>query len=94
MWWHTWSLLSAPCPLPHRHVSACRGVGLSVGWYPWRADRAVLPLPTPQNMNLPNVKVDLPVLQPKDIDDLQNFAVPHKVDFIAASFVQVRTPTP
>ena len=22
-------------------------------------------------MNLPNVKVDLPVLQPKDIDDLQ-----------------------
>jgi len=41
-----------------------------------------------KNMNLPNVKVDLPVLQPKDIDDLQNFAVPHKVDFIAASFVQ------
>jgi len=39
-------------------------------------------------MNLPNVKVDLPVLQAKDIDDLQNFAVPHKVDFIAASFVQ------
>jgi hypothetical protein len=24
-----------------------------------------------KNMNLPNVKVDLPVLQPKDIDDLQ-----------------------
>jgi len=41
-----------------------------------------------KNMNLPNVKVDLPVLQAKDIDDLQNFAVPHKVDFIAASFVQ------
>merc|ERR1719487_1772575 len=41
-----------------------------------------------KNMNLPNVKVDLPVLQPKDIDDLQNFAVPKKVDFIAASFVQ------
>lgn len=41
-----------------------------------------------KNMNLPNVKVDLPVLQPKDINDLQNFAVPHKVDFIAASFVQ------
>ena len=40
-------------------------------------------------MNLPNVKVDLPVLQAKDINDLQNFAVPHKVDFIAASFVQV-----
>ena len=44
-----------------------------------------------KNMNLPNVKVDLPVLQPKDIDDLQNFAVPHEVDFVAASFVQVRT---
>merc|ERR1719487_389960 len=41
-----------------------------------------------KNMNLPNVKVDLPVLQPKDIDDLQNFGVPHKVDYIAASFVQ------
>lgn len=41
-----------------------------------------------KNMNLPNVKVDLPVLQPKDIDDLQNFAVPQKVDYIAASFVQ------
>jgi pyruvate kinase len=41
-----------------------------------------------KNMNLPNVKVDLPVLQPKDIDDLQNFGVPNKVDFIAASFVQ------
>ena len=41
-----------------------------------------------KNMNLPNVKVDLPVLQAKDINDLQNFAVPHKVDFIAASFVQ------
>ena len=41
-----------------------------------------------KNMNLPGVKVDLPVLQPKDIDDLQNFAIPHKVDFIAASFVQ------
>mmetsp|Transcript_13239 Transcript_13239/g.22002 ORF Transcript_13239/g.22002 Transcript_13239/m.22002 type:complete len:499 (+) Transcript_13239:57-1553(+) len=41
-----------------------------------------------KNMNLPNVKVDLPVLQPKDIDDLQNFGVKHGVDFIAASFVQ------
>jgi len=41
-----------------------------------------------KNMNLPNVKVDLPVLQPKDVDDLQNFAVPQGVDFVAASFVQ------
>lgn len=28
------------------------------------------------------------MLQPKDINDLQNFAVPNQVDFIAASFVQ------
>lgn len=41
-----------------------------------------------KNMNLPGVKVDLPVLQPKDIDDLQNFGVPQKVDYVAASFVQ------
>lgn len=41
-----------------------------------------------KNMNLPGVKVELPVLQDKDINDLQNFAVPNKVDFIAASFVQ------
>ncbi len=41
-----------------------------------------------KNCNLPNVKVDLPVLQPKDIDDLQNFGCVHGVDFIAASFVQ------
>eukprot|EP00962_Isochrysis_galbana_P052773 scaffold24254_cov101-Isochrysis_galbana.AAC.2 len=41
-----------------------------------------------KNMNLPNVKVELPVLQEKDIDDLKNFAVPHKVDYVAASFVQ------
>lgn len=41
-----------------------------------------------KNMNLPGVKVELPVLQEKDINDLQNFAVPHRVDYIAASFVQ------
>jgi len=41
-----------------------------------------------KNMNLPGVKVELPVLQEKDIDDLVNFAVPQKVDYIAASFVQ------
>ena len=35
-----------------------------------------------KNMNLPNVKVDLPVLQPKDIDDLQNFGVPHQVGLL------------
>merc|ERR1719229_1308679 len=41
-----------------------------------------------KNCNLPGVKVDLPVLQDKDINDLVNFAIPHSVDFIAASFVQ------
>jgi pyruvate kinase len=32
--------------------------------------------------------VDLPVLTEKDVDDLKNFALKHKVDFIAASFVR------
>eukprot|EP00930_Biecheleria_cincta_P033824 TRINITY_DN2341_c0_g1_i2.p1 TRINITY_DN2341_c0_g1~~TRINITY_DN2341_c0_g1_i2.p1 ORF type:complete len:543 (-),score=122.26 TRINITY_DN2341_c0_g1_i2:58-1686(-) len=41
-----------------------------------------------KNMNLPGVKVDLPVLGEKDINDVQNFGIPQGVDFIAASFVQ------
>jgi len=41
-----------------------------------------------KNCNLPGVKVDLPVLMPKDIDDIQNFACKKGMDFIAASFVQ------
>ncbi|KAG2454740.1 hypothetical protein HYH02_000576 [Chlamydomonas schloesseri] len=41
-----------------------------------------------KNCNLPGVHVDLPVLSPKDIDDVQNFAVKNQMDFIAASFVQ------
>jgi len=41
-----------------------------------------------KNCNLPGVKVDLPVLQEKDIDDLVNFGIPQGVDFVAASFVQ------
>jgi len=36
------------------------------------------------------VKVDLPVLQEKDINDLQQFGIPHGVDFVAASFVQCK----
>jgi len=43
-----------------------------------------------KNCNLPGVKVDIPVLTEKDIDDLQNFAAKHRMDFVAASFVQVR----
>ena len=46
-----------------------------------------------KNCNLPGVKVDIPVLTEKDIDDLQNFACKHNVDFLAASFVQVPFPT-
>jgi pyruvate kinase len=41
-----------------------------------------------KNMNLPGVKVDLPVLTAKDIDDVQNFCCKNKMDFISASFVQ------
>jgi len=41
-----------------------------------------------KNMNLPGVKVDLPVLQAKDTRDLVEFACPQKVDYVAASFVQ------
>jgi pyruvate kinase len=41
-----------------------------------------------KNCNLPGVKVDIPVLTPKDVDDLQNFACKRQMDFVAASFVQ------
>merc|ERR1719161_1467163 len=41
-----------------------------------------------KNCNLPGVKVDLPVLQEKDKNDLLNFGIPQGVDIIAASFVQ------
>merc|ERR1719188_1787904 len=41
-----------------------------------------------KNCNLPGVKVELPVLQEKDKDDLLNFGIPQGVDFVAASFVQ------
>merc|ERR1719230_2429408 len=39
-------------------------------------------------MNLPGVKVELPVLGEKDINDVRNFGIPKGVDFIAASFIQ------
>jgi pyruvate kinase len=42
-----------------------------------------------KNCNLPGVAVDLPVLTRKDINDVQNFCVKHRMDYIAASFVQV-----
>jgi len=43
-----------------------------------------------KNANLPGVKVELPVLQEKDIKDINGFGIPMGVDFIAASFVQSR----
>merc|ERR1719378_2045147 len=43
-----------------------------------------------KNCNLPGVKVELPVLQEKDIKDITQFGIPQGVDFIAASFVQNR----
>jgi pyruvate kinase len=41
-----------------------------------------------KNCNLPGVVSDLPVLGPKDIDDVQNFAAKHGMDYVFASFVQ------
>lgn len=41
-----------------------------------------------KNMNLPNVKVELPVCGPKEKDDFLNFGIPQGVHYIAASFVQ------
>jgi len=43
-----------------------------------------------KNANLPGVKVELPVLQEKDIKDIKEFGIPNGVDFLAASFVQNR----
>jgi len=41
-----------------------------------------------KNMNLPGLKVNLPTFTDKDKDDIKNFGILHKVDFIAASFVR------
>lgn len=41
-------------------------------------------VPTPAG-----VHVDIPVLTPKDVEDLQQFCVRNQMDFVAASFVQV-----
>eukprot|EP00920_Eleutheroschizon_duboscqi_P014703 GHVT01034092.1.p1 GENE.GHVT01034092.1~~GHVT01034092.1.p1 ORF type:complete len:315 (+),score=61.28 GHVT01034092.1:585-1529(+) len=41
-----------------------------------------------KNLNLPNVKVDLPVVGEKDKDDILNFGIPMGCVFVAASFVQ------
>ena len=39
-------------------------------------------------MNFPGSIVDLPTMTERDINDLQNFAVKHSVDYVAASFVR------
>ena len=41
-----------------------------------------------KNVNLPGVCVDLPTITEKDRDDLLNWGVKNKVDFVAASFVR------
>jgi pyruvate kinase len=41
-----------------------------------------------KNMNLPGVKVDLPTFTEKDVDDIVNFGIARKVEFIAASFIR------
>lgn len=41
-----------------------------------------------KNVNLPGIVVDLPTITQKDIDDIMNWGVPNKIDFIAASFVR------
>jgi pyruvate kinase len=41
-----------------------------------------------KNMNLPGVNVDLPTITEKDRQDLVDWGVKNKVDFVAASFVR------
>jgi pyruvate kinase len=43
-----------------------------------------------KNMNLPGVKVDLPTFTEKDVEDIVEFGIKKKVEFIAASFVRKR----
>mmetsp|Transcript_29709 Transcript_29709/g.45556 ORF Transcript_29709/g.45556 Transcript_29709/m.45556 type:complete len:320 (-) Transcript_29709:1620-2579(-) len=43
-----------------------------------------------KNMNLPGVEVDLPTFTEKDVDDIVNFGIKNKVEFIAASFVRTK----
>ena len=41
-----------------------------------------------KNVNLPGVVVDLPTITEKDVNDIMNWGVPNRIDFIAASFVR------
>lgn len=41
-----------------------------------------------KNVNLPGIVVDLPTITAKNTDDIMNWGVPNKIDFIATSFVR------
>jgi len=41
-----------------------------------------------KNVNVPGVKINLPVVDEREIHDIVNWAVPHKAHYIALSFVQ------
>lgn len=41
-----------------------------------------------KNVNVPGVKINLPVVDEREIHDIVNWAVPHKANYIALSFVQ------
>ncbi len=41
-----------------------------------------------KNVNLPGIVVDLPTITKKDIEDILEWGVKNKIDFIAASFVR------
>lgn len=43
-----------------------------------------------KSANFRGLTLDLPVLQSKDVEDLQQFAVKYRCDYVAASFVQTR----
>lgn len=43
-----------------------------------------------KNVNLPGVKVDIPVITEKDRHDILNFGLKHKVDYVALSFTRTR----
>merc|ERR1712135_145370 len=41
-----------------------------------------------KNVNVPGVKIDIPVVDEREIKDIKNWAVPTKADYIALSFTQ------
>lgn len=41
-----------------------------------------------KNVNLPGVKVDLPILSPKDITDLLDFGIKNSLDMVSLSFTR------